>query len=452
MKTVLCALLWACLGAAVVRGAEPSLRPNIMFILIDDLRPDALSCSGHPFVKTPNIDRIALEGATFRNAFVTTPLCFPSRASFLSGQYAHRNGIKYAQDRAPLGHRLNTFPRLLQRAGYETAFMGKWHLGNEEIPAPGIDRWVTFREQGEYVDPKLNIDGKFETTKGYLTDLLTDHAIEFITRRRSKPFLVYLSHKAVHAPFIPAERHKDLFADIPIIRALSAQDTLEGKPVLRRPGINLSPNDPDVHSSDEMIRNQLRCLIAVDEGIKRIFDALEQTKQLDQTMIVFTSDHGYFWGEHDLGGKHGPYDEALRIPLLLRYPKLIKPGSKFDPFVLNIDLAPTMLDVANVPVPDSMQGRSLLPLLNGNTAGARTSFLAEFFLGNGTNRFPTWQAVRNARWKYIRYTDWPEMDELYDLQADPMEMRNLINEPRAETARSETRIELERLLKDDLKK
>ncbi len=172
-----------------------------------------MSSTGHPFVKTPNIDRLAKEGATFRNAFVTTPLCFPSRASFLTGQYASRHGIKYGEDRAPRSHQLVTFPLLLQRAGYETAFIGKWHLANEEKPAPGIDRWVSFRDQGKFVDPELILDGKFEKTKGYLTDILTDHAVEFIQRPRAKPFLVYLSHKAVHAPFVPAERHQHLFAD-----------------------------------------------------------------------------------------------------------------------------------------------------------------------------------------------------------------------------------------------
>jgi N-acetylglucosamine-6-sulfatase len=441
-------IIAACLGifCGQTFGASAD-RPNIVFILIDDLRPDALSSMGHQFVKTPNIDRIAREGATFHNAFVTTPLCFPSRASFLTGQYAHRHGIIFDQDRARLSHQMLTFPLALQRAGYQTAFIGKWHLGNDEKPAPGFDRWVSFREQGDYVDPRLNIDGKFAKTPGYLTDLLTDEAVTFIKRPRTQPFLVYLSHKAVHAPFVPAERHKKLFADIPIVRAPSAQDDLTGKPVLRRPGIVLSPTDPDVHSSDEMIRDQLRCLIAVDDGVKRIFDALEATHQLDKTLIDFTSDHGYFWGEHDLGGKHGPYDEALRIPLLMRYPKFIKAGARLDQFALNVDIAPTMMELAALPVPDTMQGRSLLPLLKGNATGARSSFLAEFFLGNGTNRFPSWQAVRNTRWKYIRYTDLPQMDELYDLQTDPMEMKNLIGDAKLETMRDAMKSELERLLK-----
>jgi arylsulfatase A-like enzyme len=449
VRSAAIALLGALLICALVSAADKTdPRPNILFILLDDLRWDALSCTGHPFVKTPNIDRIAKEGATFRNAFVTTPLCFPSRASYLTGQYAHKHGIKLGEDRRPLSHGLVTFPRLLHDSGYETAFIGKWHLGNDERPAPGIDRWVSFREQGDYVDPMLNIDGKFQKQTGYLTDILTQQAVEFINRPRTRPFLVYLSHKAVHAPFVPAERHAKLFEDLPIVRAPSANDSLVGKPVLQRPGIKLVPSDPDVHSSDELIRNQLRCLMAVDEGIARLFDALEQTQQLDQTVIVFTSDHGYFWGEHDLGGKHGAYDEALRIPLLMRYPKLIEAGAIVDSFALSIDVAPTLLDLAGVRPPDAMQGRSLVPLLKGDTSSARTSFLAEFFLGNGTNRFPTWQAVRTERWKYIHYPEYQNMDELYAVRADPHEMNNKISDPKYASTLAEVKAELNRLVSE----
>jgi N-acetylglucosamine-6-sulfatase len=441
-----CAALAAATCELLLAEEVVDARPNILFILLDDLRWDALSSTGHPFVKTPNIDRIAREGATFRNAFVTTPLCFPSRASFLTGQYAHKHGIKLAGDRAKLSHGLVTWPLLLQRTGYRTSFIGKWHLGNDHKPAPGVDRWVSFRDQGEYVDPELNIDGNFVKQAGYLTDLLTDEAVEFIRNSSPQPFAICLSHKAVHAPFVPAERHKTLFADVPIVRAASASDPLDGKPVLRRPGIRLSPGDPDVHSSDEMIRDQLRCLIAVDEGMGRIFAALEAKKQLERTMIVFSSDNGYFWGEHDLGGKHGPYEEALRVPLLMRYPKLIQPGTKVDQFALSVDVAPTLVALAGLAPLQDMQGISLLPLLAGDAAIGRPSFLAEFFLGNGTNRFPDWQAVRTTDWKYVRYPGMAGMDELYALASDPHEMRNLINDPASAAKLAYLQAELERLL------
>lgn len=431
-------------------GAAAPAPPNIIFILIDDLRWDALSCTGGIWpgrAQTPNIDRIAKEGAIFRNAFVTTPLCFPSRANMLTGQYAHTNGVKVGADRAPLGHRLVTFPRLLHDAGYATAFIGKWHLGLDEIPPPGIDRWVSFKEQGEYVNPELYIDGTKEKKSGYLTDLLTEYAVDFIKRPRDQPFLVYLSHKAVHAPFIPAERHQDLFNDLPVIPRPGAFDTWEGKPVLRRPGIKLrAKGDPDLETTHFNVRDYMRCLMAVDEGIERIFAALETTGQLENTVIVFTSDNGYFFGEHDLGGKHGPYEESIRIPLLIRYPKGIKAETSIDQFALSIDFAPTFLDLAGVPAPKTMEGRSLLPLLRGETQGWRTSFLTEFFLGDGTNRFPTWQAVRNNRWKFIRYVGLEEMNELYDLQADPYELKNLVDEPKAREMRTSLEKELQSMV------
>ena len=429
-------------------AGEAPARPNVVFILVDDLRWDALGCAGHPFVKTPHIDRLAREGVRFRNAFVTTPLCLPSRASFLTGQYAHTHKVTGGGDHRARSHELVTFPRLLRRAGYETAYVGKWHIGNDDGQRPGFDRWVSFPGQGEYLNPYLNVDGKRTKAEGYLTDILTDHAVEFIKRPHTKPFLLYLAHKAVHAPFLPAERHKNLFADIPITRAPSAKDTLEGKPVLRRPGIRLSPSDPDVSSSDDLIRNQLRCLMALDEGVGRVLKVLEETRQLDHTLLIFTSDNGYFWGEHDLGGKHGPYEEALRVPLLLRYPKLIKAGTTLDASALNVDIAPTLLELAGAALPTGLHGRSLVPLLKGNTADWRSSFLAEYFLNRGqTPRFPTWQAVRTERWKYIRYPDLEGMDELYDLKADPHEMKNRIDDPGSATTLQDLKSELERLLR-----
>jgi N-acetylglucosamine-6-sulfatase len=185
--------------------------------------------------------------------------------------------------------------------------------------------------------------------------------------------------------------------------------------------------------------------MAVDEGVTRIIDALEATHQLDNTLIVFSSDNGYFWGEHGLGGKHGPYEEAIRVPLLMRYPGQIRRGSVSDALALNIDIAPTFLKAAGVPVPADMQGSALLPV----EGHGRPSFLAEFFLGEGTPRFPTWQAVRTDRWKYVRYTGLPEMDELYDLKSDPMEMKNLIHDSGADATREAMKAELEQLLKGD---
>lgn len=406
-------------------GAQKQTRPNFLFILVDDLRYNALGCLGHPFVKTPNIDRIAREGAVFSNAFVTTPLCSPSRASFLTGRYVRSHKVIGNGDSAAISHQLITWPRLLHDAGYETAYTGKWHMGTDATPRPGFDRWVSFKGQGVYNDPKLNVDGHDVQATGYVTDVLTGYAEEFLRRPHDKPFAMYLAHKAVHGPFTPAERHKNLFADEKIVRTANAEDSLAGKPVLQRT-VNGQPATQGPGPSDDLIRNQLRCLTAIDEGMGRIWKALEETGQLENTFIVFTSDNGYFWGEHHLGDKRWAYEEALRIPMLMRYPKRIKAGSKIREMVMNVDMAPTMLALAGLPATAEMQGRSILPLLKGPVRNWRTAFLSEYFMEPNFPRVPSWQAVRNERWKYVHYTEMKGMDELYDLKSDPLEMKNLI--------------------------
>ncbi len=407
--------------------AQQPPRPNFVFILCDDLRFNALGYSGHPFVKTPNIDRIAREGAVFTHAFATTPLCSPSRASYLTGRYVRSHGVTDNTDHNELSHKLITWPRMLHDAGYETSYAGKWHMGNEDMPRPGFDRWMSFKAQGAYVDPALNIDGERIKKTGYVTDLLTDFTVEFLRKPRTKPFVAYLAHKAVHGPFVPAERHKDLFANETIVRNPNAQDDFAGKPVLQRQ-IEGVPAITGPGSSDDLIKNQLRCLTAVDEGVGKILKALEDTRQLDNTFFVFTSDNGYFWGDHKLGDKRWAYEESLRIPMAMRYPKLIKAGTKFDQLVLNVDMAPTMLELAGVKPPANFQGRSVLPIFKGTASNWRTSFFAEYFMEKNYPRVPNWQAVRDGQWKYIHYQDLQGMDELYDLKADPYEMKNLIHD------------------------
>jgi N-acetylglucosamine-6-sulfatase len=442
------------LGAlAAPAWAAPRIsRPNLVFIYTDDQRWDAMSCAGHPFLKTPNIDRIAREGARFRNAFVTTPLCSPSRACFLTGQYAHTHRVTTNGNNNALSHELVTFPRLLQRAGYETAFIGKWHMGNDDTPRPGFDRWVSFRGQGRYDDPPLNIDGAATQAQGYMTDLLGGHAVEFLRRQRSKPFLMCLAHKAVHGPFTPAERHKSLYSVEPIPRPPNVKDTLEGKPALRRQAgeKQYAPQAAALlrGPNDDLVRNQLRTLMAVDDSVGQVLAVLEETGQLDNTWVIFTSDNGYFWGEHGLGDKRAAYEESVRIPLVVRYPRLIRAGAVLEDAVLSIDVAPTLLELGGAPPSKEMQGRSLVPLLGGRRGGWRKSFLAEYFAEPQFPRIPTWQAVRTDRWKYIHYTELEGMDELYDLKADPYEMQNLISQTRAAGALRQMKAELERLLKE----
>lgn len=445
-----------------------TVRPNIVFILVDDLRWDELGIAGHPYLKTPNIDRIGREGAMFRNAFLVAPLCSPSRASFLTGQYPHLNGITDNVDRSATSHRLVTFPRLLHDSGYTTAFIGKWHMGNDDTRRPGFDRWVSFKGQGSYLNPDINEDGKSIKPSGYITDILTGYALDFINRKHDKPFLLYIAHKAIHPEvmqhddgsvnlaeaemFIPAERHRNLYRNVKIPRRLSYKQPPIGKLALQREIGDLPPLGAKTVTRDQSILGRQRSLMAVDESVGEILAALKASGQLDRTVIVFTSDNGYFYGEHGLSVERRlAYEESIRMPLLIRYPSVISRRTIRNELALNIDLAPTLLELAGEAVPNTMQGRSLVPLIKGQHRGPwRDAFLVEYY---SDRVFPRvwqmgYQSVRTTRWKYIHYLELSGMDELYDLRADPYEMKNLINHPRAGKALAKMKQELARLLKE----
>ncbi len=402
--------------------AADSRRPNFVFILTDDQRHDTLSCTGHPFLHTPNIDRLAREGALFENAFVTTSLCSPSRASFLTGQYAHRHGVR--DNNTLLSADARTFPRLLHEQGYETAYVGKWHMSLQSEPQPGFDRWVSFRGQGVYRDPELNIDGDVRREQGYITDVLTDFTVDWLRERSGRPFCLYLSHKAVHSDFIPAHRHSGLFADIPIEPPPSIDDTLEGKPGWLSNVKRASRGEGYAWVAD-IQRNYLRCLAAVDESTGRVLRQLEAMGQLDNTVVVYAGDNGFFFGEHGLGDKRAMYEESIRVPLLMRYPAVARPGSRIRGMALNIDICPTFLDLAGAPIPEGVKGRSLRPLLHGQARGWREDFLYEYDWEAEARKRPAIRGVRTERWKLIEYPGSDNITELYDLQNDPREMRNL---------------------------
>ena len=450
-------------AAAAQRRSAP--RPNVVFILIDDLRFDELHCTGHPFVRTPNIDRIAAEGMMFRNAFVTTPLCSPSRTSFLTGQYAHTHGIIDNTDRSARSQELITFPLLMHRTGYETAFIGKWHMGVDDSPRPGFDRWISFKGQGTYNNPDLDVDGKHVKCSGYVTDIFTDYALDFVSARHDKPFLLFLAHKAVHPEivqsadgsvsdpnggrFIPAERHKSLYASARFPRRPNALSGPHGKPALERSIPGLSPLGPKTGTDDETVRDRARMLQAVDEGLGRMFQALERTGRLDKTVLVFTSDQGYFFGEHGLSYERRlAYEESIRIPMLIRYPRLIRPDSSSDAFALNIDMAPTLLEMAGLVPTPAMQGRSLRPLFHGTPADWRRSFLVEYYSDTVLPRVRNmgYKCLRTNRWKYIHCLELEGMDELYDLRSDPYEMKNLAGDAGAQRALHAAQQELRSLL------
>src|SRR5688572_26035444 len=451
----------------VAQSDRPQQRPpNIVFILVDDLRWDDFGAAGHPFVKTPHIDSIGSEGALFRNAFITAPLCSPSRASFLTGQYPHTHGITDNINRSAASHQLITFPLLLRQSGYTTAFIGKWHMGNDDSPRPGFDRWVSFKGQGTYLDPDINEDGRAVKPKGYITDILTGYALEFIRRQHDQPFLIYLAHKAIHPEvtqnndgsvnltdaerFLPAARHQNLYAGKTIPHRPNYGRAPDGKAALLRPIASLPPLGAATATRDATILGRQRSLMAIEDGVGRIWQALRETGHLDNTIIVFTSDNGYFYGEHGLSVERRlAYEESIRLPLLVRFPKAVKPGVVRDEFALNIDLAPTLLELAGAPVPATIQGRSLVSLMQGKRAAWRNSFLIEYYSDKVFPRIVQmgYKAVRTQRWKYIHYLELDGMDELYDLDNDPYEMKNLINQPVAARALAEMKREMERLLK-----
>jgi N-acetylglucosamine-6-sulfatase len=328
---------------------------------------------------------------------------------------------------------------------------------------------VSFKGQGTYINPDINEDGKSIKPSGYTTDILNNYAVEFIRRRHDKPFLVYLAHKAIHPEvtqnddgsvdlsaaerFIPATRHESAFAGQTIPRRPNYARAPESRVLLRQIG-NLPPLGAATVTSDKAILERQRTLLAIEDGVGEILKALRETNQLNNTILVFTSDNGYFYGEHGLSVERRlAYEESIRMPLLMRYPGAIGQGLVRDEFALNIDLAPTLLQLGGVAVPPTMQGQSLVPLLRGRRVPWRKSFLIEYYSDKVFPRIVQmgYKAVRNERWKYIHYLELDGMDELYDLKTDPFEMRNVINHPPAMKALAGMKIEIQRLLSQTTK-
>ena len=427
---------------------------NVIFILIDDMRFDSMSCMGHPFLKTPNLDRLAKGGMFFNHAYVTTSLCSPSRASIMSGQYAHTHGVMNNSTLLPAD--TATFPIELQKSGYDTAFIGKWHMGGSTAePRPGFNHWISFRGQGVYNNPTFNINGKSVPRQGYMTDILTDYASDYIKQDKDKPFFMYLSHKAVHADFYPAERHKDAYSDVKIDYPDSMANTEEnykGKPQwVKRQRHSWHGVDYMYHDHtyfDRFIIDYNRTMLAVDDSIGRLMDTLEEQGILDDTLILFMGDNGFLHGEHGLIDKRCMYEESIRVPLLAHCPNMIKPDSKTDRIALNVDIGPTILEAAGVSTPESMQGESFLPILKGEDPEWREAMLYEYFWEESFPQTPTVFGVRTEKYKYMHYHGVFDLNELYDLENDPKEMNNLIDDPAHFEVRKDMQKRLTKLLKD----
>lgn len=410
---------------------------NIVFILTDDHRYDALGfLKMQSFIETPNLDKMAQNGAYLPNAFVTTSLCSPSRASILTGLYAHKHRV--VDNNNPVPGDLVFFSQYLQAAGYQTAMIGKWHMGGEiDDPQRGFDHWISFKGQGTYFpNPKgLNIDGESTPQKGYITDELTDYAISWLDRREGKkPFMLYLSHKGVHDNFTPAERHAGKFKDHIFMPPKSMMPgTHKDAPMwVHNQRNSWHGVEFPYHSSldiGEYYKRYAEALLSVDESVGRVIDYLEKNGLIENTLVIYMGDNGFQFGEHGLIDKRNAYEASMRVPMLAYAPSFIQPGTVVKQVVANIDVASTLLEAAGLQSPDYMDGRSFLKLLEGKEMAWRTGLLYEYYWERNFPQTPTVHALRGDRYKYIHYHGIWDIDELYDLQEDPLEVNNLIDSP-----------------------
>ena len=441
--------------------------PNFLFVLVDDQPFDAVGFSGRfPFLKTPNIDRLYYEGANVENFFVTQSICSPSRASFLTGTYPHIHGVNQNNKHVdPKWDEFAPYTAHLQAAGYQTAHIGKIHMAHKVGKAhirPGFDYWFSFIGQGKYIDPPVNDNGNEYREKGYMTDILTEKAISWLKQKRdpNKPFSLNLWHKAVHEPHLPAKRHQSLYKEaiLPPPPYDTHKETFKGKPEWQRKktyGFDWKKNLPipsELPEKEWPINYEknmqlLRCIAAIDESLGLVLETLDAMGELENTVVIYSSDNGYFLGEHTFNDKRLAYENSMRVPMLIRYPKMIKPKTRIKKQCLNIDMAPTILDMAGIEIPDYMQGDSMLGLLSGKPeADWRTSILFEYYLDTywpyaGPNQI----AVRTDRYKLVDAFLKNDIDELYDLELDPGEMTNLINSEAHDDIEDNLRAEAKKL-------
>ncbi len=422
-----------------LEGTKPR---NVVFILSDDHRYDAMSFMGHQFAQTPQMDAMAKNGVHLKNAFVTTSLCSPSRASILTGLYTFRHRVIDNNRLVPEGTIF--FPQYLQKSGYATAYIGKWHMGGDsDSPRPGFDHWVSFRGQGNYLPPgpnyTLNVNGERVKQKGYITDELTDYAIDWMKQQKpaEKPFFLYLSHKAVHANFTPAERHKGKFADKPFSRPATEANTAANfgdKPRWLKDQRNSWHGvDFPYHSDlniEEYYKAYCEALCAVDDSIGRVMDQLKKMGIYDETLVIYMGDNGFMFGEHGLIDKRVAYETSIRVPMLMQCPDLFKGNTVVDNVVANIDIAPTVMHAMGLQKPPHMDGQSFIALGQGKQIPWRDYFLYVYYWEKNFPQSPTVFSLRGDQYKYITYYGLWDSDELYDIKNDPAESKNLISDPK----------------------
>lgn len=509
-------------GCQLHKTKEVEKKPNILFIMTDDHTTQAMSCYGSKLIKTPNIDRIANEGVKFNNCFVTNAICAPSRAVILTGKFSHINGV--TDNSKVFDASQTTYPKLLQKAGYQTAMIGKWHLGSTPT---GFDFWSILPGQGDYYQPDFLEMGDTIRENGYVTDIITDKAIKWLQNKdNSKPFAMVYQHKAPHRNWLPAPRHMGIFENTIFPEPDNLLDDYKGRgkaaheqemeikthmwdawdfklatsEQLDEYGrthkteniSNAKQHDVDGANKREddlkklyrvykrmtpaqrskwnevygkritdfkeqnlkgdalvrwkfqiYMRDYLSCLVSLDENIGRMLDYLKESGELDNTIIVYTSDQGFFLGEHGWFDKRIMYDECYRMPFLVRFPKTIKAGSVSNAIAMNIDFAPTFLDYAGVDIPEDMQGRSLRPILDNEGKIPDNWREASYY---HYYEYPSWHSVkrhygiRTKDYKLIHFYNDVDEWELYDMNKDPKEMNNEINNPEYKSVLEELKI------------
>ena len=411
--------------------------PNIIFILGDNIQHDDFGFMNHPFIQTPGIDRLAGEGVVFENAFNTTSLCSPSRASILTGAYAHNHGV--LNNHTPWTGQKTTFLQYLKEAGYDTAFIGKWHMPGKGLPRmPFLDLFVsyTYREgQGSYFNCPLIVNGE-ETSprKEYLTEELTDRAMEFMTTRTNadgtrRPFCLYLSQRAAHPPFLPPTDIKGMYADkkVELPKEVDRWFSKTNGNVFQ--GVMMG-------SYRDQYRRYCEVITAMDRQIQRLLNKVDELGLTNDTMVVFAADNGMMWGEHRCHGIKQPYEESIRVPFIVRCPWLSIPAqARRKQMVLNIDVAPTFLDIAGLAIPQDMDGESFVPILTDENAPSRDAWLLEYWKYYPEN-VPSYVGVRTATKKYVEYEKMLK-PQVFDLMADPKEQNNLFGTPEGDKLVSE---------------
>lgn len=450
MNRLFLSIAFACAFSALhFNPVHAVAQPNVLFILCDDLRPDALGCFGSKHVKTPNIDRLAAEGVLFKNTFCTTSLCSPSRASILSGLYAHAHGVTNNFTEYPA--QMGSWPQTLHEAGYATAYIGKYHMGEEnDDPRPGFDWFVTHKGQGKYFDTEWNLNGKKrEVVKGYYTTVVTDMTLDWLKQQTAeKPWCLFLGHKAPHSFYTPEPKYEHSFDDVRVPYPSSAfqigdkptwikdrQETWHG---IYGPLFEWRKTFPDrspdaVKDFEKMVHGYWGTVLSVDDSLARLRSYLEETQQLNNTIIVFMGDNGLLEGEHGMVDKRTGHESSLRIPLIVRYPALTAQPRVIEEQTLTVDMAPSLLELCSAPALPKVHGRSWVKLVKEGNSDWRTAWFYHYNYEKQFPYTPNLRAIRTDRWKYIHYPHGDggpdrHLAELYDLKADPLETKNLISE------------------------